>query len=63
MIINTYFKKRDKYLITYKSDHKYSQIYFFLTRKIDKFICKNCKFIRDKSLMNQTYVTDIRYLQ
>ena len=53
IIVNTHFKKRDKYLITYKGGHNCSQIDFFLTRKMNKVICKNCKVIPSESLANQ----------
>ncbi|XP_043687728.1 uncharacterized protein LOC122638941 [Telopea speciosissima] len=52
-ITNTFFKKRDEHLITYKSGHHASQIDFFLTRRFDRPLCKDCKIIPGESLTAQ----------
>ncbi|RZC29036.1 Craniofacial development protein 2 [Glycine soja] len=44
-IANTWFKKREEHLITYKSGGTCSQIDFFLIRKSDRKYCLNCKVI------------------
>ena len=62
ILAKTYFKKRDEHLITFKSRSNKSQIDFFLTRKVDKIACKDCKVILGESLTSQhrIMVTDIR---
>ena len=50
IIANTYFKKRDEHLITFKSGSNKSQIDFFLTRNMDKITYKDCKVIIGESL-------------
>ena len=62
ILANTYFKKRDEHLITFKSRSNKSQIDFFLTRKVDKIACKDCKVIPGESLTSQhrIMVADIR---
>ncbi|KAL5123966.1 Craniofacial development protein 2 [Glycine soja] len=52
-IANTWFKKREEHLITYKSGGTCSQIDFFLTRKSDRKYCLNCKVIPGESLTTQ----------
>src|SRR5262249_47762436 len=53
VIANTYFKKRDEHLITYKSGVHKSQIDYFLIRKVDRVLCKDCKVIPGESLTPQ----------
>ncbi|KAL5161290.1 LINE-1 retrotransposable element ORF2 protein [Glycine soja] len=57
-IANTWFKKREEHLITYKSGGTCSQIDFFLIRKY----CLNCKVIPGESLTTQhrVLVMDVR---
>ncbi|KAH1202974.1 LINE-1 retrotransposable element ORF2 protein [Glycine max] len=52
-IANTWFKKREEHLITYKSGGTCSQIDFFLIRKSDRKYCLNCKVILGESLTTQ----------
>ncbi|KAH1222459.1 Craniofacial development protein 2 [Glycine max] len=61
-IANTWFKKREEHLITYKSGGTYSQIDFFLIRKSDRKYCLNCKVIPGESLTTQhrVLVMDVR---
>ncbi|KAH1221829.1 Craniofacial development protein 2 [Glycine soja] len=61
-IANTWFKKREEYLITYKSGGTCSQIDFFLIRKSDRKYCLNCKVIPGESLTTQhrVLVMDVR---
>ncbi|KAL5153945.1 Craniofacial development protein 2 [Glycine soja] len=61
-IANTWFKKREEHLITYKSGRTCSQIDFFLIRKSDRKYCLNCKVIPGESLTTQhrVLVMDVR---
>ncbi|RZC13747.1 DExH-box ATP-dependent RNA helicase DExH10 [Glycine soja] len=61
-IANTWFKKREEHLITYKSGGTCSQIDFFLIRKSDRKYCLNCKVIPGESLTTQhrVLVMDVR---
>ncbi|KAL5193398.1 Craniofacial development protein 2 [Glycine soja] len=61
-IANTWFKKREEHLITYKSGGICSQIDFFLIRKSDRKYCLNCKVIPGESLTTQhrVLVMDVR---
>ncbi|KAG4931766.1 hypothetical protein JHK84_048760 [Glycine max] len=61
-IANTWFKKREDHLITYKSGGTCSQIDFFLIRKSDRKYCLNCKVIPEESLTTQhrVLVMDVR---
>ena len=44
-IVNTYFRKKQEHLITYKSGGRYSQIDYFLYRRLRLGEVKNCKVI------------------
>ncbi|KAL5172704.1 Craniofacial development protein 2 [Glycine soja] len=61
-IANTWFKKREEHLITYKSGGTCSQIDFFLIRKSDRKYCLNYKVIPGESLTTQhrVLVMDVR---
>ncbi|KAL5139739.1 LINE-1 retrotransposable element ORF2 protein [Glycine soja] len=61
-IANTWFKKREEHLITYKSGETCFQIDFFLIRKSDRKYCLNCKVIPGESLTTQhrVLVMDVR---
>ncbi|KAL5193749.1 LINE-1 retrotransposable element ORF2 protein [Glycine soja] len=61
-IANTWFKKREEHLITYKSGGTCSQIDFFLIRKSNRKYCLNCKVIPGESLTTQhrVLVMDVR---
>ncbi|KAH1193556.1 Craniofacial development protein 2 [Glycine max] len=61
-IANTWFKKREEHLITYKGGGTCSQIDFFLIRKSDRKYCLNCKVIPGESLTTQhrVLVMDVR---
>ncbi|XP_043717506.1 uncharacterized protein LOC122665422 [Telopea speciosissima] len=52
-IVNTFFKKREEHLVTYKSGQHASQIDFFLTRRFDRLLYKDCKVIPRESLTAQ----------
>ncbi|TQD70292.1 hypothetical protein C1H46_044169 [Malus baccata] len=52
-LANTFFKKREEHVITYKSGSSKTQIDFLLMRKGDRITCKDCKVIPGESLANQ----------
>ncbi|KAM1176204.1 hypothetical protein ACFX19_029118 [Malus domestica] len=52
-LANTFFKKREEHVITYKSGSSKTQIDFLLMRKGDRITCKDCKVIPGKSVANQ----------
>lgn len=52
-IANTWFRKIDECLITYKSEVTCSQIDFFLIRKFDRKTCLDCKVISGESVTLQ----------
>ncbi|KAM1178219.1 hypothetical protein ACFX2G_017970 [Malus domestica] len=52
-LANTFFKKREEHVITYKSGSSKTQIDFLLMRKGDRRTCKDCKVIPGESLANQ----------
>ena len=53
IVANTFFRKRDEHLITFKSGPNMSQIDFFLMKMIDRLTCKDCKFIPGESITSQ----------
>ena len=53
IIANTFFKKREEHLVTFKSGTAKTQIDYFLTRKGDRKECKDCKVIPGESLTTQ----------
>ncbi|KAM1519454.1 hypothetical protein ACFX1Z_022250 [Malus domestica] len=52
-LANTFFKKREEHVITYKSGSSKTQIDFLLMRKGDRITCRDCKVIPGESLANQ----------
>ncbi|KAM1059887.1 hypothetical protein ACFX15_023923 [Malus domestica] len=52
-LANTFFKKREEHVITYKSGSSKTQIDFLLMRKGDRITCKDCKVIPGESVANQ----------
>ncbi|GMP72725.1 hypothetical protein CsSME_00030653 [Camellia sinensis var. sinensis] len=53
VVASTMYKKRDEYLITFKSGSVKSQIDYFLVRKVDCLKCNDCKVIHEQSLTSQ----------
>ena len=53
ILSNTWFKKRESHLITFKSGTNVSLIDFILTRKVDSRCCKDCKMILGVSITTQ----------
>jgi hypothetical protein len=52
-IANTWFKKRNSHLVTFRSGLNASQIDFFITRRRFRSGCTNCKVIPGKSVVTQ----------
>ncbi|XP_070018840.1 uncharacterized protein [Nicotiana sylvestris] len=53
VIVNSYFSKRGKHLITFLSAVAKTHIDYLFLRRGDKGLCKVCKFILSKSLESQ----------
>ena len=53
IIANTFFRKRDEQLITFKSGPNMSQIDFFIMKRIYGLTCKDCKVIPGESITSQ----------
>ena len=64
MIANTFFRKRESHLVTYRSGHSSSQIDFVLTRRGDRRACVDCKVIPGECVVSQhrLVVADFRFL-
>ncbi|KAL4184629.1 hypothetical protein AMTRI_Chr10g226480 [Amborella trichopoda] len=62
-IVNTYFKKQDKQLITYKSETHKSQIDLFLVKKVDRPSCKDYNVILGEILTTQHRLVAIDVLE
>lgn len=62
MVVNTWFKKRDSHLVTYRNGVNATQIDFFLTRRGEKRSCLDCKVIPGEATTEQhkLLVMDIR---
>ena len=45
ILANTWFRKRESHLITFRSGSNVSQIDFFLTKKVDRGYCMDCKVV------------------
>ncbi|XP_047533422.1 uncharacterized protein LOC125068366 [Vanessa atalanta] len=52
-ITNTWFKKKEEHLITYKSGHHATQIDYFLVRRRSLCCVKNCKVLPGEALVAQ----------
>ena len=63
MTANTFFRKRQSYLVTFSSGQYSSQIDFVLTRR-DKRTCMHCKVIPRECVVAQhkLVVADFRFL-
>jgi len=53
IITNTFFKKRDSRLITFKNGKNLSHIYYFLTRYRERSLYKDCKVTPGEVLTTQ----------
>ena len=52
-IVNSYFKKKEEHLVTFKSRNIRTQIDYFLTRVNSRRLCKDCKVIPSEYLTTQ----------
>ena len=61
ILANTWFRKLDSHLITYRSGGNASQIDFFLTKRVDRS-CLDCKVIPRECVATQhrLLVLDVR---
>ncbi|XP_055824233.1 uncharacterized protein LOC129892673 [Solanum dulcamara] len=53
MLANSSFPKKDEHLVTFRSSRAATQIDFWLLRKDDKSLCKDCKVIPSENLTTQ----------
>ena len=53
MVANSFFKKKEDHLVTFKSSSCKTQIDYFLTRKESRRSCKDCKVIPSEFLGTQ----------
>ena len=53
ILANTWFRERESHLITFRSGSSASQIDFFLTRKVDRCCCMDCKVVPGESVVTQ----------
>jgi len=52
-IVNSYFKKREEHLITFKSSNTKTQIDYFLMRASSRRMCRDCKVLPSECLATQ----------
>ena len=52
-IVNSYFRKRDEHLVTFKSGSARMQIDYFLVRANSRRQCKDCKVFSSECLATQ----------
>ena len=52
-IINSYFKKREEHLITFKSGSTRTQIDYFLVWENSRWWCRDCKVLPSECLTTQ----------
>ncbi|XP_047268042.1 uncharacterized protein LOC124898437 [Capsicum annuum] len=50
VVVNSYFSKKEEYLVTFRSRLDKSQIDFSLLKKGDRSLCKDCKVIPSENL-------------
>ena len=53
LVANSFFRKKEDHLVTYKSSSCKTQIDYFLTRKESRRSCKDCKVIPSEFLRTQ----------
>lgn len=46
VLMNTWFKKRESHLVTFRNGVNASQIHFILTMRVDKNFCKDSSHTR-----------------
>ena len=52
-IVNSYFKKKEEHLVTFKSGNTRTQIYYFSIRADNRRLCRDYKVIPSECLMTQ----------
>jgi len=52
-IVNSYFKKKEEHLLTFKSGNTRTQIDYFLMRTNGRSLCKDCNVIPSECLTMQ----------
>ena len=52
-IVNSYFRKRDEHLVTFKSGSARMQIDYFLMRASSRRWCRDCKVLPSECLLTQ----------
>ena len=52
-IVNSYFRKKEEHLVTFKSGNIMTQIDYFLVRANNRKLCKDCKVIPSECLAMQ----------
>ena len=52
-VVNSFFKKKEDHLVTFKSGSVKTQIDYFLTRVESRKFCKDCKMIPSEHLGTQ----------
>ena len=53
LVVNSFFKKKEDHLVTFKSGSLKTQIDYFLTRADSRRFCKDCKVIPSEYLGTQ----------
>ena len=53
LVVNSYFKKKEDHLVTFKSGSLKTQINYFLMRADSQRSCKDCKVIPSEYLVTQ----------
>ena len=53
VIVNPYFKKKEEYLVTFKSRNTMTKIDYFLMGANSRRLCKDCKVIPSECLTTQ----------
>jgi len=52
-VVNSYFRKKEEHLVTFKSGNTRIQIDYFLVRANSRRLCKDCKLIPSECLATQ----------
>jgi len=50
LVVNSFYKKKEDHLVTFRSSSCKTQIDYFLTRKENRRSCKDCKVIPSEFL-------------
>ena len=53
VVTNTFYIKADEHLITFKNEANRSPVDYFLVRRTDRMLCRDCKVIPGESLEAQ----------